>query len=56
MFIITLLTIITSVIFIIGFVLGMGANWTWLSKFHERATIISGIAMVIFSTILNIIS
>ena len=50
------ITLISSVIFVIGFSIAMTEKWEWRGKWHERVTVGCAIIAVIFSTFLNIIS
>lgn len=51
-----IITLISSIVFAIGFSIAMTEQWVWRSKWHERITVGCAIIAVIFSTILNIIS
>jgi MFS superfamily sulfate permease-like transporter len=50
------ITLISSIIFVIGFSIAMTEQWVWRSKWHERITVGCAIVAVIFSTFLNIFS
>jgi MFS superfamily sulfate permease-like transporter len=50
------ITLISSIIFVIGFSIAMTEQWVWRSKWHERITVGCAIIAVIFSTFLNIFS